>query len=309
MRRRSRMATHMRPSIQSTRRIVSRLLIPTILSAMALPLATGQTATPPSTGSTASSPGKTLAFEVVSIRENKSTGTRPQYGPTPDGWHLTNGPLMIALLTAYVPQTGGVSMYATGQLQGLSAWMMNERYDITAKVAETDLAEWQKHTSQATMLPAMLQSMLTDRCKLVAHRDTKVVPVYSLVLGKNGPKFKEAVPSDPHPGAMPYPGGGTAIFNDRDNSMNFYGAPISSLASLLSNFAGRTVQDKTGLTGLYDILLHRPSIGAPSTQPDGTSDSGSSIFSVVEDLGLKLEPARGSVETLVIDHAERPSEN
>jgi len=276
---------------------------------MALPLATGQAPTTPSEGTAPSQPGKALAFEVISIRENKSTGARPQYGPTPDGWHLTNVPLMIALLTAYIPQTGGVSMYGRDQLQGLPDWMMNEHYDITAKVTETDLAEWQKHTSQATMLPAMLQSMLADRCKLVVHRDTQTVPVYSLVLGKNGPKFKESVPNTPHPGALPIPGGGTWMPNDRDGLMNFYEAPVSSLAAVLSNLAGRTVQDKTGLTGLYDIVLHRPTMGAPSTQPDGIADSGTSIFSVVEDLGLKLEPAKGSVETLVIDHAERPSEN
>jgi len=72
------------------------------------------------------------------------------------------------------------------------------------------------------------------------------------------------------------------------------------------------VQDKTGLKGRYDFVLQRPSVGASSAEPGAGSvpDPGPSVFAVLEDgLGLKLEAAKGSVDTLVIDHIERPSEN
>jgi uncharacterized protein (TIGR03435 family) len=72
--------------------------------------------------------------------------------------------------------------------------------------------------------------------------------------------------------------------------------------------AGRLVVDKTGLTGTYDIKLQMMPPGPPAA--DGAQDPGPSIFTVVqEQLGLRLESAKGRVETLVIDHAERPAEN
>ena len=78
---------------------------------------------------------------------------------------------------------------------------------------------------------------------------------------------------------------------------------------LLSNFAGRPVQDRTGLTGRYDMSFRRPRPGAYSLDPDTTSNPPPSIFEVAESFGLKLETAKSSVEMLVVDHVERPSEN
>jgi uncharacterized protein (TIGR03435 family) len=90
--------------------------------------------------------------------------------------------------------------------------------------------------------------------------------------------------------------------------MHFYGAPLSAVAAVLSNIAGRPVQDATGLTGRYDVALKRPQMSTPA-QGMSASDSGPTIFSILGDLGLKLVPGKGAVETLVIDHIERPSEN
>jgi bla regulator protein blaR1 len=256
--------------------------------------------------------GKPLAFEVVSIRQNKSGGAQ-QVGPTPDGYHMTNSPLAVPVLTANIP-LAGTAFFTNDQTQGLPEWALRDPYDIDAKVSQGDLTEWQKPESQASMLRAMLQAFLLDRCKLVVHRDTKEISVYALVVGKNGPKFKEAKPGDTHPAGITLPGGGGVLVPENGGeSIHFYAAPMVSLAPLLSNMAGRPVQDRTGLTGKYDFALQRP---APNVPPPGgsqdgiaASDPGPSIFSVVEDLGLKLEPAKGSVETLVIDHMERPSEN
>jgi uncharacterized protein (TIGR03435 family) len=87
---------------------------------------------------------------------------------------------------------------------------------------------------------------------------------------------------------------------------------MSSFASLLSNLAKQPVQDKTGLTGKYDIAIpNLVMLGemAPGLDGRAAPDLGPTIFSIVEDLGLKLKSTKGTVETLVIDHIERPTEN
>jgi uncharacterized protein (TIGR03435 family) len=251
-----------------------------------------------------------LAFDVVSIRPDRSsTLEHEQITVTPDGWHIEHGSLMAALLTAYVPTTSDSMMYTVSTLAGIPDWVRTEIYNIDAKVPEANLAAWQNPATQPAMLRTMVQAMLADRCKLAVHRGSKEVAVYSLVVGKNGPKLKAAVPGDPHPGAVPIPGGGEFLGNDGTGTALFYAAPIRALAVVLSNFGGRPVEDKTGLTGLYDMSFRRPRVGGPTTEPDSTSDPPPTIFAVAEGFGLKLEPAKSSVEILIIDHIEKPSEN
>jgi uncharacterized protein (TIGR03435 family) len=255
---------------------------------------------------------KPLVFEVVSIRQDPSSTLVPrpqQAGVTPDGWHAERISLLAALLTAYVPTTSDAMMYTASTLAGIPDWMRTETYNVDAKVSQSDLAAWQDPATQRAMLRTMMQTMLADRCKLAVHRASREVAVYSLVVGKGGPKLKEAVPGDPHPGAVQIPGGGEFLGNDGSGNAAFYDAPVRALAVVLSNLAERPVEDKTGLTGRYDMVFRRPRAGAPSTEPDSASNPAPSIFEVVEGFGLKLEPAKSSVETLVIDHVEKPSEN
>jgi uncharacterized protein (TIGR03435 family) len=253
---------------------------------------------------------KPIAFEVVSIRPDPtSTFVHNQIAVAPDGWRMAHGTLVAALLTAYVPTTSDAMMYSLGTLAGIPDWMWTEMYTIDAKVPESELAAWQNPVTQPAMLRTMMRAMLADRCKLAVHRGSREVAVYSLVIGKSGPRLKAAVPGDPHPGAEPLPGGGEFLDNDGTGTASFYGAPISALAVVLSNFAGRPVENKTGLTARYDMSFRRPRPGAPSMEPDSSFNPPPTIFAVAEGFGLKLEPAKSSVETLVIDHVERPSPN
>lgn len=253
---------------------------------------------------------KPVAFEVVSIRRAPASAIGDgQITITPDGWRMERNPLLAALLTAYVPTTRDAMMYTVSTLVGIPDWVRTELYTIDAKVSESDLAAWQDPATLPTMLRAMVQSMLADRCKLVVHRGSKEVNVYSLVVGKGGPRLKTTVPGDPHPRAQIIPGGGEWLSNDGTGKAAFYGAPVSALAVVLSNVAGRPVEDRTGLTGRYDMSFRRPHAGAPSTEPDSYPNPFPTIQEVVESFGLKLEPAKSSVETLDIDHIERPSEN
>jgi bla regulator protein BlaR1 len=251
---------------------------------------------------------KPMTFDVASIRQYKGDEF-PSHGATANGYHMTNLLLMVPILDAYVPQTGGIAKFMYNQIQGLPDWSMKERYEIDAKVSEADLAEWKKPGSQSVMLPIMLQAMLEDRLKLVVHRDVKEVPVYALVVGKNGPRFKEANSAETHQG-MTYPNGnGTLVPEDGGRTIHLYGASMTAMAAALSNWAGRPVQDKTGLTGRYDLQMLNPDIPPASVDGGATPDPGASVFTSVEGLGLKLVPAKGQVEMLVIDHMERPSQN
>ena len=187
---------------------------------------------------------------------------------------------------------------------------MQERYDIDAKVAQEDLAEWQKPAKQEVMLEGMLQALLVDRCKLQIHRENKDSSVYLMVVGKGGPKFKETDPAATHPAGVTLPGGATVVPTN-DGSISMYRTSMGMLAALLSSLGrlGRPIQDKTGLTGLYDIVIPRPDIGPPMTGAGGAPDMTDVVMSMVDGLGLKLESGKSSVVTLVVDHIEKPSEN
>ncbi len=252
-------------------------------------------------------PTRAYAFDVISIRPIKTPLTRAmaaQDGPTPDGYR-SHQPLALLLLTAYVPQVGGAAFYNfQDQIKGLPDWLLSDGYDIDARIADQDRAEWQKPDAQKVMLRAMLQALLADRCKLAVHREVKETQVTTLVVAKGGPKIKETDPAVEHPGGQKLPFGGVMVLNKE--GIHFYGASMASLASIVSSMANQgPVQDKTGLTGLYDFTFAPP---ADEADP-GISPLAAMFLSGLNSLGLKLGSAKGQVETLVIDHIERPSEN
>jgi bla regulator protein blaR1 len=252
---------------------------------------------------------KRWKFAVVSIRKDNSGGPQHIGVATADGYQMKNLFLGYLLSIAYVPQTGGGAFYSTDQFVGMPAWLTgdDDRYDVDAKVDEADLADWQNPAKQPAMLQSMLQAMLEDRLKLVVHRSTVEAPVSLLVVGKNGPKFKETNPEEVHPGTRPMPGGGMLSREEQDDQMtvHYWGISVAQLARFVLGTA-RAVQDKTGLAGRYDVTIQRPALPSPGASGPDMEPSAASI---AEQLGLKLEPGRGQVETLVIDHVERPSAN
>jgi len=241
-----------------------------------------------------------------------------QDGPTPDGYR-SHQPLVLLLLTAYVPQVGGAAFYNfQDQIKGLPDWLLSDGYDIDARIANEDRAEWQKPDAQKVMLRGMLQALLAERCRLAVHRELKDSKVTTLVVAKDGPKFKETDPTVEHPAGETLSWGGVLVFNQ--NGMSFYDTSMASFGSFLSSLAnqGHLVQDKTGLTGQYDFTLKFGKPTADEQQDDSTAAAdprsgrtplASMILSGLNNLGLKLDSEKGQVETLVIDHMERPSEN
>jgi bla regulator protein BlaR1 len=258
-----------------------------------------------------SAESKQWKFAVISIRKHNSGGPQHIGVTTADGYQMKNLFLGYLFLMAYVPQTGGGAFYSADQFIGMPTWLTgdDDHYDVDAKVDEADIADWQNPAKQPAMLQSMLQALLEDRLKLVVHRSTREAPVYLLVVGKSGPKFNETNPGEVHPGARPMPGGGTLSREQKDDQMtvHYFGISMAQLARFVLGDAGRPIQDKTGLTRKYDVTIVRSipeGAGTPEVKPVEASAAD-----IANQLGLKLEPAKGQVETVVIDHVERPSPN
>ena len=213
-----------------------------------------------------------LAFDVASVKpfDPKSrTGVVSWTGNPQDGLRENSN------LEFFVEQAYRVNSV---QILGEAAWMQNETWQIEAKT-----------TGPAPMADRilMLQTLLADRFKLVLHTETRMLPVYSLVVAKGGVKMQPAEAGAPQGSAM----GQTLIRGTMSTA---------SLANALTGATGRIVTDKTGLSGLYTVNLRWAADPA---------DNGPSLVTAVEDLGLKLQAEKALVQVYVIDHAERPSQN
>ena len=162
----------------------------------------------------------------------------------------------------------------------------------------------------------MLQTLLADRFQLKAHRETRDLPVYYLVVTKDGPKLKQATTGDTYPnGVKEATGANTGVMRLARGQLTAHAVPISNILSALTQVTGRTVLDKTGLTGRYDVnLTWMPDEPVPTPGSDGTaqttsatSESAPSIFTAIqEQLGLKLESGKGPVDCLIVDHVAPP---
>lgn len=233
---------------------------------------------------------------------------------TPDGLHITNYTPQMLILMAF-----GVQDF---QLSGGPSWLNSEKYDIEAKMDSSVADALIKLGPQERALARqhMLQALLSDRFGLTVHREIKEIPVFALVIAKNGPKMQEAKPGDTYPNGIKGPDGrGSAgMMEGGRGKLTGQGLPIKTLVYLLSlQHLGRTIVDKTGLVGNYDFKLQwTPESQSAASAQQGADNtlspdsSGPSIFTAIqEQLGLKLESQKGPVEIFVIDHVERPSEN
>jgi len=262
-------------------------------------------------------------FEVISIKRHTAESGPVQTGPTADGFRSIGLPLFGIFQWAYaLPNQPG--LLRGNQIDGDPGWLSDELYDVVAKVAQADVGDWQKPAMRQSMLRAMLQDLLAERCQATVHFGSKEAPVYDLAIAKGGPKFQPAETVDmaemrrKHPGGGILRGSGTmAVPGPRGTQ--FYAISMAILANtIIPSVVDRPVVDKTGLAGYYDLALPSSALRRPppppppgATQPlDAPSPAEEeSIFAALEALGLRLEPAKGTVQILVIDHVERPSGN
>ena len=232
---------------------------------------------------------KVHTYEVVSIKPNKTATRSAGMRLLPDGFAWTNIPLSSLVGSAY-----GIIM--DSQISGLPDWATRENYDIVAKVNSDTAESWKKLSLNELWVAEkpMMRSILADRCQLKAHQETKELPVYDLVIAKHGLKMKEAPPNEK---PMEIVGGG---------QMTAHAQMIDKIVSQFADTEGRIIVDKTGLGDKrFDFELK----WTPDDRPS-TDDSAPSFLTALEEqLGLKLVPAKGPVEVLIIDHMERPSPN
>jgi len=255
-------------------------------------------------------------YEAASIRPRKfDSGGMISWDFRPDGFTAKNITLQVLIRMAY-----GVEDY---QISGAPKWLNAETYNVEAKLDGTVADKLRKLTFDLRSVEQqpMLQALLVDRFKLTLHRETKELPVYALVIAKNGPKLQEAKPGDTYPNGMKdLEGHGHGdVMHFGTGILTGQGVSIAFLVRMLSQQQlGRPALDKTGLMGKYDFTLQwtpdenrTPTVGQQGTENTPPPESsGPSIFTAIqEQLGLKLEAQKGAAEVLVIDHVERPSEN
>jgi len=250
-----------------------------------------------------------LTFEVASIKPSNPDGPGMIRLMPGGGLTMTNIPLRAMITFAYDVRDFQVS--------SAPGWVSTARFDVTARADRSsaegpdDLAKMtdaQRKTAR-DQVAERLRALLADRFQLVLHRETKEQPIYALMVSKNGAKLKEV--------KEPGPRQGMSMNRGR---LEGFAAPMEMLGTVLSNAMGRPVVDKTGLPGKYDFTLEwTPDVGAGAngggffgggiTEP-APAPGGPTIFTALqEQLGLKLESQKSPVENIVIDRAERPSEN
>jgi uncharacterized protein (TIGR03435 family) len=223
-------------------------------------------------------------FDVASVRPNPDRSD-PSFSVNPGGLIYARVSLSDCIEAAY-----GVKPY---QITG-PEWVRRENFDITAKV-EGD------HNKDEIM--RMLQMLLADRFKLALHHEQKELPVYALVPGKNGAKLRRSE-GDGQFSMGPAAGG----IGFQKTSMPEFAGRFLSIVPMI----GRPVLDKTGLPGLYDftLQLNPTANGDAGAIKRAAAEEGFSLFVyALDQLGLRLESEKAAIDFLVIDHAERPSEN
>jgi uncharacterized protein (TIGR03435 family) len=290
------------------------------------------------TSSGQSAQGSRLEFDVASIRQNKS-GAPPSsnfplnsgdfYTPTGGLFSARNFPLVTYIFFAYKLQ-GNQGQSLVRQLPG---WVMTDRFDIEAR-ADGNPTKDQMRT--------MMRSLLAERFRFATHTETREVPVLAFVLarpGKTGPRLQ------PHPADVPcqtnvpapsagapaaevfqqiVAGGFPALCNGilglppsvpGRSRLGGRNVTIGFMADLLSQRVnrGRPMIDSTGLTGTFDFLLEfAPDAPGPTAPgPDAAPDPDGPDFeqALRDQLGVKLESRRSSMEFIAVDRLEHLTEN
>jgi uncharacterized protein (TIGR03435 family) len=241
---------------------------------------------------------KPQAFDVASVKPNLSATGGFSMGTSQGRLSATNVPVRMLIQKGF-----HVKEF---QLSGGPGWLDTARYDVVAKTENTSISD--------DDLWLLLQPLLADRFKLRFHRETKRLQVYSLVVAKGGPKLKAHTGSSDgkdEPTMSGRVSSGKASLDAKKTSM-------VKLADVLGDHMDRTVIDNTGLKGDYDFKLewaqeHPGEENGSSilgSLQEGLGMSGPSVFTAVqEQLGLKLESAKGPVGMIVIDSVEKASAN
>jgi uncharacterized protein (TIGR03435 family) len=271
-------------------------------------------------------PAERLAFEVASIKENKSQDPRAPFGLQflPGGRFVaTNMPLIFLITNAYnLPfQTSRITPGPD-----LDRGIAVARYDIEATAEKDAIPAGTPNKVRDEKMRLMLQTLLADRFKMVVHRDTKELPVYVVTVAKGGPKLQKAAVEEKDCSDSPTGPEDPARCHSADGGQGrgIHGRAMSmeDLASNVEPYADRPVLDRTGIQGLFNIqtegwvpLRARPARTEEPTPEQAAEDLAfadpgrPTLFQIFDRLGLKLESTKAPVEVFIIERLEKPSEN
>jgi uncharacterized protein (TIGR03435 family) len=235
-------------------------------------------------------------YDAVVIKQNNSVTGSTNVEMDDSTFRAINVSLRHLLVNAY-----GIR---EGLIFGLPGWAASLRFDVYAKVTDPDIAALRSLSREQRQ--SMLAALLADRFHMQAHIETKTLPVYELIIAKNGPLLKSsAVQPDLTNPDRP----GLGRFEVHRTEISATAVTLSELAGNLAFPLDRTVIDKTGLSGRYDFRLLWTADSAASDS-NAAADAPPDLFTAIQlQLGLKLQPAKGPAQTLVIDHVQQPAEN
>jgi uncharacterized protein (TIGR03435 family) len=229
------------------------------------------------------------------------------YWRQPDGFKLEGTTLRGMISNAY-----GVPSSVKGLVQGGPAWMLSEAFDVQVKVDAPTGARWSKLAQQPVdeERRAVLRELLAERFHLKLHREMREMPAFVLTVAKGGSKLQAPVAETGLQAGVPQ----SRINNYGRGHWQGHAALLSNLARSLMGepeAEGRPIVDKTGLTGQYDFTLRwTPADAGPGAASADAGEPWPSLFTALEEqLGLKLTPMKEPIEVIVIDSAEKPSEN
>ena len=270
------------------------LLVLSVAPCLPLAMVAAQTAPPAGQPPQGAEPAKLWSYDAVSVKPNKS-GTDGLLTMRPGDMYSGRNMRIINMVS---------QAYDIKQdlIFGMPDWTDGAHYDVEAKMSPEDAKAFNKLSREEKIATGkvLLRGILEERFHLKAHIETKQLPVYDLVMAKSGVKMGTATDG---------PGG---LLHFQDGLLADQGIEISTLVGQLTNLVHRLVIDKTGLKGRFDLTLeYAPDRDAPAEPDNGLpQDNAPSIFTALEEqLGLKLQPDKGSVDTVVIDHVELPTEN
>jgi uncharacterized protein (TIGR03435 family) len=199
--------------------------------------------------------------------------------------------------------------FSEGRILNSAGWT-EDNYEVEGKISDSDYAAMQKMTpaEKNQQIQLMLQSLLKDRMKLKVHLEKREETVYALEVAKGGMKLAPAQEGMPKRFGVTHQG---QIYQ-----LTMKGGSLYGLAELLSRqpeIGGRSVVDKTGITGSYDVALHWTRTGSAAAVTDDAStqdENAPSFFTAIqEQLGLRLATTKGQVDYVIVDHIEKPSAN
>jgi len=253
--------------------------------------------------------GPAPSFEVAAVKQNHTAGDLFSFRLQPGRFIAEDAPLDRLIRFAY-------EVKSARQVVNMPGWAGSQHFDIDAKITDNEVEAMKKLSpdQRFQQYRLMVQSLLADRFQMKVRVETQELPVYALVVAKSGSKLAPAAaPPEAPKLQMPqliYHGSGD--LKASSVSMAFFVGWLSGRPDT----GDRVVMDETGLKGSYDFALKWSPLesgaadGGDHANTSATEGDNPPLFTAIqEQLGLKLQPAKGPVQVLVIDHVEQPSPN